>query len=210
MERARGYGRIAWVYWKKGDRARAEENARRELSLEPTAVYNSVVLALDRGDFTRAGQLMQETKKFSYTSRGARTSQRYPAFINARIAFKTDRVEEALAGFKQTLRHRPPIWATDAYEDCLANAYLDLGREDEAIAEYERVLRLNPNYPAAQYRLGRAYDAKGDRERAQTAYRNFLQVWKDADHDIPEMIYAKARLGTLISSRLDTASFSDY
>ncbi|MGH9834069.1 MAG: tetratricopeptide repeat protein, partial [Blastocatellia bacterium] len=194
MERARGYGRIAWVYWKKGDRARAEENARRELGLEPTAVFNSVTLALDRSDFVRAEQLMRRTKQFGYTSRGARTSQRYPAFFNGWIAFKHGRAGDAVASFKQTLKHRPPIWATDPYEDCLANAYLELGRLDEAIAEYERILRLNPNYPLAQYHLGQAYERKGDRERAREAYRSFLQTWKDADADIPEVINAKAWL----------------
>ncbi len=193
MERARGYGRIAWVYWKKGDRARAEENARKEMSLEPTAVFNSVVLALDRGDFARAGRLMQGTRRFNYTSRGARTSQRYPAFFNGWIAFKSGRAEEAIASFKQTLRHRPPIWATDAYEDCLANAYLELGRTDEAITEYERILQLNPNYPLAQYRLAQAYEGKGDRDRARAAYDRFLQIWKDADPDIPELIEARRR-----------------
>ncbi len=197
MERARGYGRIAWVYWKKGDRARAEENARRELSLEPTAVFNSVVLALDRGNFARAGQLMQRTRQFSYTSRGARTSQRYPAFFNGWIAFKSGRAEEAIAGFKKTLRHRPPIWATDPYEDCLANAYLELGRWDEAITEYERVLKINPNYPLAQYHLGLAYERKSERERAGAAYHRFLQIWNEADADVPEVIDAKARLAKL-------------
>ncbi len=194
MERARGYGRIAWVYRKKGDRALAAENARRELSLEPTAVYNSVVQALDRGDPARAGQLMQRTKQFGYTSRGARASQRYPAFFDGWIALKNGRVDEAIAAFQRTLRHRPPIWATDPYEDCLANAYLELGRLDEAIAEYERILRLNPHYPLAQYCLARSYESKGDGERAQAAYRRFLEIWQDADPDIPEVIEAKARL----------------
>jgi tetratricopeptide (TPR) repeat protein/DNA-binding winged helix-turn-helix (wHTH) protein len=194
MERARGYGRIAWVYWKKGDRALAEANARRELRLEPTAVFNSVTLALDRGDFARVEQAMRRTKQFSYTSRGARTSRRYPAFFNGWIAFKQGRADDAVASFKQTLKHRPPIWATDPYEDCLANAYLELGRLDEAIAEYERLLRLNPNYPLAQYHLGQAYERKGDGERAREAYRNFMQIWKDADADIPEVINAKAWL----------------
>ena len=49
-----------------------------------------------------------------------------------------------------------PTWQMESYEDCLANAYLELGRLDEAISEYERILRLNPNYPPVNYHLGQA------------------------------------------------------
>ena len=76
-------------------------------------------------------------------------------------------------------------------EDCLANAYLELGRLDKAIAEYERILRLNSNYPLARYHLAQAYERKGLREQARAEYERFLQVWKDADPDLPEVVAAK-------------------
>jgi tetratricopeptide (TPR) repeat protein len=76
----------------------------------------------------------------------------------------------------------------------LANAYLELGRLDEAIAEYERLLRLNPHYALAHYHLGQAYERQGERARARAAYERFLQVWQAADADLPEVLEAKARL----------------
>jgi len=93
------------------------------------------------------------------------------------------------------LLHQAPIWSIDAYEDCLGNAYLELGRFDEAIAEYERILKLNPNYPLAQYHLAQAYERKGQNEEARRHYESFLEVWKDADADIPEVVAAKKILG---------------
>jgi Tfp pilus assembly protein PilF len=53
---------------------------------------------------------------------------------------------------------------------------------------------VNPRYPLAQYHLARAYEGKGDRERALASYRNFLQIWKDADPGLPEVTEAKKRL----------------
>jgi tetratricopeptide (TPR) repeat protein/DNA-binding winged helix-turn-helix (wHTH) protein/TolB-like protein len=185
IERARAWGRIAWVYMKKGDRARAEDAARREMQLEPTALFNSVMLALDRGDFNHADELLKRSQKFVYTSRGARTSRRYPAYFRGVVALRSGRTDEAIESFRAVLGYRPPIWAIDVYEDCLANALLGLGRYDEAISEYERILRLNPRYPLAHYHLALAYEGKGDTARADDYLRLFQEMWKDADADIP-------------------------
>ncbi len=64
------------------------------------------------------------------------------------------------------LGHAPPTYSLDSFEDGLANALLELGRLDEAAAEYERILRLNPNYPLAQYHLAQAYERKGQLKEA--------------------------------------------
>jgi len=70
-----------------------------------------------------------------------------------------------------------------------------LGRLDEAIAEYERILKLNPNYPLANYRLAEVYARKGQPDLARASYARFLQIWKEADQDLPEVIAAKKYRG---------------
>jgi len=69
-----------------------------------------------------------------------------------------------------------------------------LGRVKEAIAEYERVLALNPYLALARYHLGEAYDRLGDTARARAEYERFPRIWRDADPDVPELVAAKARL----------------
>jgi tetratricopeptide (TPR) repeat protein len=101
---------------------------------------------------------------------------------------------EGLEIFKEALRYQPPFWSLHPIEDCLANAYLELGRLDEAIAEYERILQVNPNYPLAHFHLAQAFERKGQKEQARVAYERFLQVWKDADADVPEVISARKAL----------------
>jgi tetratricopeptide (TPR) repeat protein len=110
------------------------------------------------------------------------------------FALKNGSAADAVDNFKLVVSHRPRPWDIDSWEDCLGNAYLQLGRLDEAVAEYERILKLNPNYPLVHYHLAQAYERKGQRDQARSEYDQFLKKWKDADADVPEMIAAKKAL----------------
>jgi len=43
----------------------------------------------------------------------------------------------------------------------------------------------------AQYHLAQAYQRKGDAAQARAACERFLQIWKGADADIPEVVDAR-------------------
>src|ERR1700693_3256561 len=108
-------------------------------------------------------------------------------------------MDQAIQHFREALRHLPPSSGMDLYEDCLANAFLGAAHLDDAIHEYQRVLRLNPNYPLAQYHLAQAYQRNGQLADARAAYERFLQIWKNADADIPEVVDAKREFTILKS-----------
>ncbi len=193
---ARGvaYGSIAQVYRRERDFRLGEQAARNELRLEPGAVWNSLLLALDRGDTARAAILKERLfENHPYPERGVRQELRSHDYYLGTLALKQGRSGEAMTHFKDALHHLPPSSGLDLYEDCLANAYLELGLVDDAIAEYQRILHLNPNYPLAEYHLAQAYDRKGERDQARAAYARFLEIWKDADADVPEVMDARKR-----------------
>ena len=48
--------------------------------------------------------------------------------------------------------------------------------------------------PLAQYHLAQAYRRKGQTGQARAAYERFLQIWKGADADFPEVVDAKREL----------------
>ena len=52
-------------------------------------------------------------------------------------------------------------------------------------------------YPRTRYLLGLVNEALGERKEAVKAYEQFLEIWKNADKDLPELIDAKARLAKL-------------
>ncbi|HVF48210.1 MAG TPA: tetratricopeptide repeat protein [Pyrinomonadaceae bacterium] len=197
--RAVALGAIAEVYWRKDDIDRAAATAREELSQFKYAVWNSLVIALHRGDRQSAERL--EAQLFApapFAHRGQAMPPRYLYHRRGYLALRAGRGPEAIALFRSAVENPPLTWTLDPLEDCLANAYLELGMFDEAIAEYERILQINPNYPLAHFHLGEAYRKKGMAEQAHASYLTFLDVWKNADPDIPQVIAAKNFMGAAL------------
>ena len=197
-QRARGFSSLAWIAWKQGDGARTTATVKEETRYNPTSCWNSLVLALRRNDHAAIAKLREAVfapATFDlYNERGFLRIWEYQLGY---VALQQGRGDEAIHHFRAALQHRAVEWHIDSFEDCLANALLELSRVDEAIAEYERILKINPNYPLAHYHLGQAYERKGNREQARAAYQRFLQVWRAADPDVPEILSTRRRLELL-------------
>jgi len=196
--KAVGYGSMAKVYESEGDFADAESAARNEIRFEKGAVWNSLLIATERGDMANAAALKASLiRNVPYPGRGTRSELRSYNYYLGVLALRDRLPEQAIAHFKEVLHHLPPSSGIDLYEDCLANAYLELSRLDDAISEYQRILRRNPNYPLVQYHLAQAYQRQGKGREALFAYEQFLQNWKNADASIPEVRQAKRELAVL-------------
>ena len=82
-------------------------------------------------------------------------------------------------------------------------AYLSLHQGAEAVSEFQKFLdhrgiALNsPLGALARLQLGRAYVLAGDKSKARHAYLEFLELWKDADPDIPILKQAKLEYANL-------------
>jgi tetratricopeptide (TPR) repeat protein len=88
--------------------------------------------------------------------------------------------------------------------DVFARAYKQKGDIHNAIAEYERLTSGDPTNtdqrlinPKYYYRLAKLYEEKGMTVKAIARYEKFLDIWKDADEDLPDLIDAKTRLARL-------------
>jgi eukaryotic-like serine/threonine-protein kinase len=82
-------------------------------------------------------------------------------------------------------------------------AYLAAHQGQEAAGELQKILDhpgivvSDPIGALARLQLGRAYMMFGDRTRAKSAYQDFLNLWKDADPEIPIVKQATAEYGKL-------------
>ena len=97
-----------------------------------------------------------------------------------------------------------PVYNMPWLKDVLARAYWKKGDLDAAVAEYRKLMTIDPSNqvrwmisPLYHYRLGRVLEEKGDKAGAAVEYRKFLEYWKDADPIHPELDDARRRLAAL-------------
>jgi eukaryotic-like serine/threonine-protein kinase len=90
---------------------------------------------------------------------------------------------------------------TSAYsQEALAHAYQESGRTDQAIAAGEKMLTSGSSlgwepqqrWLEARYTLSLDYASRGDKQKARETLAKLLDLWKDADPNLPLLKQAKA------------------
>ncbi len=138
----------------------------------------------------------------------------YYQLLKAEYLLAIDSTDVAIAIGESIKELAPPhyFFSTDRVffynlpflKDILARAYIKKGNIDQAIAEYERMIRFDPASkdrrimnPKYHYYVAKLYQKKGLKNKAIQHYKQFLNIWKNADEDLPEYIDAKKRLKSL-------------
>jgi tetratricopeptide (TPR) repeat protein len=89
--------------------------------------------------------------------------------------------------------------------ESLANYYYKTGDLDLAIPRYQEIISIKNSlgweaqeyWIEAHYNLGKIFEEQGNREQAIKYFQDFINIWKDADKDIPSLLDAKSRLTKL-------------
>jgi serine/threonine protein kinase/tetratricopeptide (TPR) repeat protein len=93
-------------------------------------------------------------------------------------------------------------------QDVLARAYMKKGDLNKAAEEYERLTTFNPKkpelrfiHPLLHFRLGQVYESMGASKKALERYTKFLELWKHAEGDSPELQEARLKVQILRSAK---------
>ena len=120
--------------------------------------------------------------------------------IRAAIALNEHEPDAALAALEPALPYDLASFDLPAMR---GRAYLMAHQPEQAEAEFHKILDhpgvdpLSQDYPLAQLGLARALAAEGKPVEAGFAYKIVLQIWKDADSDLPRLRDAKAEYARL-------------
>ncbi|UCG91635.1 MAG: tetratricopeptide repeat protein, partial [candidate division WOR-3 bacterium] len=80
------------------------------------------------------------------------------------------------------------------FVNALGEAYFKVEKLNMAVEKLEAVLKINPNYAQTHYLLGLVYQAKGRNDKAREHFKKFVDIWKDADENLPQVIEVKKQL----------------
>ena len=164
--------------------------------LEPWWYFLYGKILVRDGKIQKAEKILNEIS--ARINKGNRTDTAVYNILKGEIQLAKGNPAEAIELIKTGINLR-----RDGYTlESLANYYYDTGDLDMAIVKYKEIIEIKSSlgwepqeyWIKAHYNLGKIYEKKGNYDQAIKYYKDFLNIWKDADNDLPELIDTKSRL----------------
>jgi serine/threonine protein kinase/Tfp pilus assembly protein PilF len=209
---------LAYLYLKSGD----PEQALKECELGRTSAEEGEDLNWQRRALHFKGLIYLEMRSIGQAQKAAdelieliekgrhRSSIRLYHHLMGQIAFERGELSNALIHFKEALSLLPFQYPEEKrighalFIDSLASTYYKQRDFDKAREEYEKIISLTIGrlyygdlYARSFYMLGKIYQEKGLEEKAKENYQKFLDIWKNADSEFPELRDARKHMSSL-------------
>jgi tetratricopeptide (TPR) repeat protein len=207
---------LGYTYLRRGDHQNALVTLDRGLKLSEELnnqidqcnfLYLKGVALLRRGDTQKAEQTAAKLKEVADTGLNKKLIRLY-YHLQGHIALESGDFAKAIELFENAitwLPYDPSSRRADFFEP-LAWTYLKMGNLHKAIEVYDRITRLKLGrfgysdiYAESFYMIGKIYEQQSDTAKAIEHYEKFLDLWKDADPGIAEVVDAKKRVAELKS-----------
>jgi tetratricopeptide (TPR) repeat protein len=183
--------------------------AALELSKDRDVEYGAALALALSGDYSRSQTLANDLEGRFPEDSSVRFS--YVPALRAVLALRHGEPAKAIEQLKIGVRYDlgTPLCSAPAFFGPLytiyvrGEAYLAAHQGAEAVGEFQKILDhraivvSDPIGALAHLQLGRAFALSGDTTKAKTAYAAFLNLWKDADSDVPILQQAKAEYAKL-------------
>lgn len=182
-----------------GNAAEARQSATQALKLsrDRDVEYAAAVALVLSGDSLRAQAIATELKQRLPEDTSVQFS--YLPTLRALAAVKRGNPATAIEALQIAVPNELGVPGIDFYfayggfypAYARGEAYLASHQGAEAAAEFQKILGhrgilgFDPVAPVVQLRLATAYVLAGDSAKAASAYRDFFELWKNADADIP-------------------------
>jgi len=194
-----------WWLFGWNDVEHAEEAIKRGLELEKFGdwfFYASLLYpSLFLGEYEQAFSVAKKVGVFPFID----------IVVKAHLHQTRGELDDAIRDF-QTVTQKGFAWPKVRSHYDLAECYLEMSQFDQAIESAIKIHKRRNRipfdkpiteeiraaiYPRSFNLLGKIYEKKGDTQLAIQNYEKFLDLWKNADEDLPDLIDAKKRLAKL-------------
>jgi tetratricopeptide (TPR) repeat protein len=177
--------------------ARRSALAALKISRELYVEYGAAFALVESGDFSQSQTLANDLERRFPEDTGVRFS--YLPALRARLALNHGQPSKAIDLLQIAIPYDLGMPRSAIHGNFGAlytvyvrgEAYLAAHQGAEAAAEFQKILDhrgivvSDPIGAVAHLQLGRAFVLAGDKTKAKAAYQDFLNIWKDADADIP-------------------------
>jgi len=208
----------AWYFLKSGDPGTASRAFREiqdkaavaeELDYERRALHGQGLACLAMGRMDEALKAAEELRK-TVESKPHKHALQYYRHLWGCLELERGNLKSAVESLEEAVSLTPAEsfpWGAGPQAMMLvplAQAYLRAGQRKRAVETYRRItamtsgrLRDGDIYAKAFYMLGKIAEEKGDEAQARQNYGQFLELWKDADPGLNELVDARKRLADL-------------
>jgi tetratricopeptide (TPR) repeat protein len=183
--------------------ARQRASAALELAQDREVKYGTALALALAGNSSRAQALADDLEKRFPEDTSVKFS--YLPVLRALLALNRDQPSKAIELLEGATPYElgTPRSDLQGFFGALypvyvrGEAYRRAGEGTEAVAEFQKILDhrgivISDVIGAlAHLQLGRAYAVVGDKAKAKSAYQDFLNLWKDADLNIPVLKQAR-------------------
>jgi tetratricopeptide (TPR) repeat protein len=192
----------------RGDEVSAEEAfaaAVEMWSADTSLLYLGRAYA-QRGKLALAEQVRQRLEQI-HRDEPTTTNEQLLRRLEGEIAFARGDARQAATSLQGCL---PGYMFNLGARFTLGRAYLELGEPAAARREFAFLDRHRFStflegqaflWPLSRYWSGRAAEAQGDTAAAIADLGDFLEIWQDADADLPQLVDARERLTALRAGR---------
>jgi tetratricopeptide (TPR) repeat protein len=195
-----GKAEKAWQTLEEAGRIAAETNSSTQ---RKSYVYDKAVLCQEMNRIEESRKAADELHRMILGSLNQKEI-RYYDYVMGNIELGQKNFSEAIEHYQKALPLLPHQYATNnehaLFYDALASAYYQAGNLETAQKEYEDIQSLTiarlyygDIYAKSFYWLGKIHDQKGRPQKAKDYFLKFLDLWKDADPGLPEVVEARKR-----------------
>ena len=187
--------------WEEADALQPPANALSHI--QEITYWARTIAAAHRGNLAavrqnakRFDELEEETRnsKFAYMLEG----HNFPRMeVHAWLAFAEKKNDDGLRQMREAADQQDEVGKAEVdvpAREMLADMLLELDRPTEALAEYEKALKTDPNRFNGLYGAARAAELAHQPEKANTYYAQLLKNCGDGRSDRPELSRAKSAM----------------
>jgi tetratricopeptide (TPR) repeat protein len=160
---------------------------RKDVLAARAAAERIVILSNEAGQRPLAHKVLSIQAKEAEAEAALAGQEGEKAIANMNDAV---RIEDSIYALSQP--PYPPIPAHELYGSML----LEMNRPAQAQAQFNDSLQRTPGRPNAIYGVAQCAQALGDKKEATAEYSQFLQIWTNADQNLPQIIAAKRFLAS--------------